>query len=236
MRRSPEQYDWEGLLFDETFLDLHYSPRPHKDLKFVVVHHMMVVGNGDGRANDACFNIWQTREASAHYGVDGRFVRQFVNDTDYAWATGNTFGNEHGISIEHANTTLAPNYEVSDETIQTGARLVAHLHKAYNLGRPVDGVTLKQHRNFFGTACPGPTLGERRWPEYVATAQAIYDQITGGVLLPPPPEPPRTHEVKRGDTLSGIARQYGTTWQRLQELNRLANPNVIRPGMKLLVR
>ena len=39
-----------------------------------------------------------------------------------------------------------------------------------------------------------------------------------------------THTVQRGDTLSAIAARHGTTWQRLAEINGLANPNVIVPG------
>lgn len=41
--------------------------------------------------------------------------------------------------------------------------------------------------------------------------------------------------VKSGDTLGGIASRYGTTWQRLQELNGLSNPNWIYPGQLLKV-
>lgn len=41
--------------------------------------------------------------------------------------------------------------------------------------------------------------------------------------------------VKSGDTLSRIASRYGTTWQRLQELNGLSNPNWIYPGQRLKV-
>ena len=41
--------------------------------------------------------------------------------------------------------------------------------------------------------------------------------------------------VKSGDTLGGIASRYGTTWQRLQELNGLSNPNWIYPGQPLKV-
>jgi len=41
--------------------------------------------------------------------------------------------------------------------------------------------------------------------------------------------------VKSGDTLGGIASRYGTTWQRLQELNGLNNPNWIYPGQRLKV-
>lgn len=45
----------------------------------------------------------------------------------------------------------------------------------------------------------------------------------------------QTYTVQSGDTLSGIAAQYGTTWQHLAELNGLADPNVIYPGQVLAV-
>lgn len=41
--------------------------------------------------------------------------------------------------------------------------------------------------------------------------------------------------VKSGDILGGIASHYGTTWQRLQALNGLSNPNWIYPGQRLKV-
>lgn len=44
-----------------------------------------------------------------------------------------------------------------------------------------------------------------------------------------------TYVVKNGDTLSGIAAQFGTSWQNLQALNGLGNPNVIFPGQVLKV-
>lgn len=49
---------------------------------------------------------------------------------------------------------------------------------------------------------------------------------------PPAPTPPpsRTYTVKRGDTLSGIAARHGTTWQELQRINNIADPNLIYPG------
>lgn len=43
----------------------------------------------------------------------------------------------------------------------------------------------------------------------------------------------RTYTVRYGDTLSSIAGRYGTTWQNLQRLNSLRNPNWIYPGQKL---
>lgn len=40
----------------------------------------------------------------------------------------------------------------------------------------------------------------------------------------------KTYTVKRGDTLSGIASKYGTTYQKLASYNGIANPNVISAG------
>jgi len=42
--------------------------------------------------------------------------------------------------------------------------------------------------------------------------------------------------VKSGDTLSGIAAKYKTTYQALQKLNGIPDPNKIYPGQKLKIR
>ena len=42
-----------------------------------------------------------------------------------------------------------------------------------------------------------------------------------------------TYTVVRGDTLSGIAQRYGTSWQTLAAMNGIANPNLITPGQKI---
>lgn len=41
--------------------------------------------------------------------------------------------------------------------------------------------------------------------------------------------------VKSGDTLSGIASKYGTTYQKLASYNNIANPNVIAVGQKIKI-
>lgn len=41
------------------------------------------------------------------------------------------------------------------------------------------------------------------------------------------------YTVKSGDVLWRIARDNGTTWERLAELNKLSNPNLILPGQKI---
>ena len=50
----------------------------------------------------------------------------------------------------------------------------------------------------------------------------------------PQPKPTgRSYTVRKGDTLDGIARAHGTTWQTLQKLNGIGNPNMIYTGQKI---
>ena len=44
-----------------------------------------------------------------------------------------------------------------------------------------------------------------------------------------------TYTVKNGDTLSGIASKYGTTYQKIAKENGISNPNLIKVGQKLKI-
>jgi len=47
-----------------------------------------------------------------------------------------------------------------------------------------------------------------------------------------------SYTVKKGDTLSGIAKQFATTWQKIYNMNKSiigGNPNLIIPGQKLTI-
>ena len=46
----------------------------------------------------------------------------------------------------------------------------------------------------------------------------------------------RLHTVKSGETLSGIAKKYGTTVARIVALNNIKNPNVIYVGQRLRIK
>ena len=45
----------------------------------------------------------------------------------------------------------------------------------------------------------------------------------------------KVHVVKSGETLSGIAKQYRTTYQELASLNGIKNPNLIVVGQNLII-
>lgn len=45
-----------------------------------------------------------------------------------------------------------------------------------------------------------------------------------------------TYIVKKGDTLSAIAKKYGTTYQKIARDSGISNPNWIYPGQKLIIK
>lgn len=55
----------------------------------------------------------------------------------------------------------------------------------------------------------------------------------GGTVTPKPTE--TTYTVVAGDTLSGIASRYGTTYQELARINNIANPNLIYVGQVIKI-
>ena len=55
----------------------------------------------------------------------------------------------------------------------------------------------------------------------------IYNPSVKEEVTPTPSSSDYEYIVKRGDTLSGIARRYNTTYQELARYNNIANPNLI---------
>lgn len=72
--------------------------------------------------------------------------------------------------------------------------------------------------------------GETRKTVLGGRYKAVQDKIDGkgsGVVY---------YTVRSGDTLSGIAAKYGTTYQKLAQMNGIANPNKIYAGQKIRVK
>ena len=71
------------------------------------------------------------------------------------------------------------------------------------------------------------------WDGYDGGLKAVAEEGGGEDAAPPggPGQGARTHTVRRGDTLWGIARQYGVELAALIRANpQIKNPNLIYPG------
>lgn len=65
-----------------------------------------------------------------------------------------------------------------------------------------------------------------------------YDEVQKRVneLMQKPKDESVYYTVKKGDTLSGIAKKYGTTWQALKKLNGIKDANKIYVGQKIKIK
>jgi len=61
-------------------------------------------------------------------------------------------------------------------------------------------------------------------------------KIVNDMVNKKPEEKAEYHIVKKDESLSQIARKYGTTWQKLMHLNNIKNPNLVFPGERLKVK
>lgn len=163
---------------DQTlWLNRHYTPgRGGRKIKYIVRHH-----NAGMLTTQGCWDVWQGREASAHYQVEttGR-VGQLVRDTDTAWHAADGLRNAESIGIEHANSGgAAADWPISDATIQAGGRLAAELCLKHGLGRPEFGKNIRDHRETGSTACPYHlAAGGKYHAAWMKAAQERYDTLT----------------------------------------------------------
>ena len=65
----------------------------------------------------------------------------------------------------------------------------------------------------------------------------FYNKYASGAIPQPTSQPTQVvYTVKKGDTLSAIAKKYGTTYQKIAQDNGIKNPNLIYPGQQLIIK
>lgn len=137
------------------------SGRGGHKIEKIFVHHMAGV-----LTVQQCGNVFNTRPASAHYGVSGKAIGQYVDEKDTAWHCGNFAWNQRSIGIELANSTGAKGgWQVSDTTIKTAIKLIADICrrngiKSLKYTGDMKG-NLCMHRWVSSTSCPGPYLSHK---------------------------------------------------------------------------
>lgn len=176
--------NWENIEADENLiLNKHFTPGRAGTINKIVLHH-----NAGNLTIRGCYNVWQDREASAHYQVqsDGR-IGQLVWDKDTAWHAGDFNANATSIGIEHADCQTRP-WKISDACLENGAHLVAALCKYYKLGRPTWMKNVFPHSHFSATECPASIAGSQN-AAYMKRAQQWYDAMMKGSSAPAASKP-----------------------------------------------
>lgn len=135
-----------------------YSSRNGQKITKIVIHHM--AANLTGKQ---CYQVWRTREASAHYAIDkSGNISQLVHEKFRAWSVANAYQDSRSVTIECANSTGSPSWKVSSATIKSLIKLVADIAYRNNFKKITytgsTSGTLMMHCWFCSTACPGPYL------------------------------------------------------------------------------
>lgn len=182
--------------------------RDGKKIRKITIHHMA----GKLTAKE-CWNVFQTREASAHYGIGwDTIIGQYVDEADTAWADGNWTSNCESVTIETSNSSTGGEWPVSDEVLNTLIRLVADIAKRNNLGKLVPGQNLTWHQMYAATACPGPYLLARM--QYIADeANKLNEEVK-----PKPEETTSGYLVKVNTACLNIRAGAGTNYAKVGEI------------------
>lgn len=182
----------------------------------VTFHH-----NGGNLTHAGVLSVWKTRPASAHFDVDaqGR-IAQYVQVQEYAWAVGNRAGNESTISIEMANSSFSPKWEVSEVTWKEAARLAGWLFAHVIKAAPTKD-NVHYHHDWSATECPGPFMDSIR-SKVLAEVKKWYKHFTDDENDSSPSSPrPTTPEPKKSYTEVArdvIAGKYGNGDVRIKKL------------------
>lgn len=181
----------------------------------VTFHH-----NSGNLTHAGVLSVWKTRPASAHFDVDahGR-VAQYVQVQEYAWAVGNRGGNETTISIEMANSSFSPKWEVAEDTWKAAARLAGWLYAHEIKAKPTKN-NVYYHHDWSATACPGPYMDSVR-TKLIAEIQKWYAHFTESETHSPSSPRPSTPKPTKSFTEVArdvIAGEYGNGDTRTKKL------------------
>lgn len=211
----------------------------------VTLHH-----NGGRLSHEGVLNVWKIRPASAHLDVDGAGgVAQYVELNEYAWACGNTEGNQRSISIEMANSAVGGDWPVAEITWREAARLAGWIFATVIGARP-SASNLVVHHRWKATICAGPFI-DSKMSEIIAIANESFDYFRGGGSTPPPPSPggKSVGEIAQeviagkwgnGDQRRHLLQQAGYNYDEIQtEVNRRLGggaPAANRPSVDEIAR
>ena len=131
-----------------------WSSRKGTPVSQAIPHHWAGKSGGIERL------VYSKDLVSTNYIIlsDGTLISS-VPEEYRAWTSGSATADRKSITTEIQNSTLGPEWRVSDAAIDTYIKLLADVAKRYKWTY-ISRTNLKGHREFQSTSCPGPYV----WP------------------------------------------------------------------------
>ena len=178
---------------------------------------------------DKWLAVWSNSKPNFNYGEYGMWqnssngsISGMRIDTDHAYKDYPTIIKNTGLNgYEKNNNAESPSEPSQPSTPQIS-------ETTYTV---VAGDTLSGIANRYGTTYQElARINNISNPNLIYVGQVIKISGTSNT------QNYQTYIVKKGDTLSAIAKKYGTTYQKIANDNGIANPNLIYPGQKLTIK
>ncbi|MDL5611676.1 N-acetylmuramoyl-L-alanine amidase [Bacillus halotolerans] len=202
-------------------------PNPMK-AEYITIHN---TANDASAANEISYMKNNSSSTSFHFAVDDKQVIQGIPTNRNAWHTGdgtNGTGNRKSIGVEICySKSGGARYKAAEKL---AIKFAAQLLKEHGWG--VDRV--RKHQDWNGKYCPHRILSEGRWNQVKAAIEKELKALGGKTTSTSAPKASRgTYTVKKGETLSAIAKEHGESVANLQSWNNIKDPNKITVGQKL---
>lgn len=154
-----------------------YHDRQGNGVSRIIIHHM--AGN---LSLETLGRIMESRQSSATYGIDvNGNIGRYVDEAYRPWTSSSWEADKCAVTIEVANNSGAPDWTVSDASMNALIELCADICKRNGIQRlnytGDKSGNLHMHKWYAATACPGPYLGSK-FPYIAAEVNKILNGST----------------------------------------------------------
>ena len=158
-----------------------YNDRQGNGVSRIIIHHM--AGN---LSLETLGRVMESRESSATYGIDvNGNIGRYVDEAYRPWTSSSWEADKCAVTIEVANNSGAPDWTVSDASMNALIELCADICKRNGIAKlnytGDKSGNLHMHKWYAATACPGPYLGSK----FPYIASEVNKRLNGSTATAP---------------------------------------------------